>query len=141
MPGRLPKEDARLALIGASYHLHQLEAQFSSGLSDDEQVMLFHWHLRGFFWEVVAVRDSMRHEPKTNSAIWAALRALEGAQWFQEVNKYRNFAHESFHVVEVVHLATGRARAFQMQLKPGDGLRHLRDYWNEMEQFFKAIYP
>ncbi len=60
MPGRGAKDDARLALTGASYHLHQLKTQLEMGLSENNQVMLFHWHLRDFFWELVAVKRTLR---------------------------------------------------------------------------------
>jgi hypothetical protein len=138
MPGRTAKEDAQLALIGADYHLQQLKTQLESGLSDNDQIMLFHWHLRGFFWELVAVRDSVRRDAKTDKAIQKALQALEAAKWFREVNEYRNFAHQSFHIVEVLFVAN-RARYFQMRLRDGDGLSHLTEYLNEMRKFFKII--
>jgi hypothetical protein len=142
MPGRTAKDDAWLALKGASYHLYQLKEQFESGLLDDNQVMLFHWHLRSFFWELVAVRDSLRRDMKAASTLETALQALDNTTWFREVNEYRNFAHQSFHIVEVARRnATNRAVAFQMQLRTGDGLSHLKDYWSEMETFFKTIYP
>jgi hypothetical protein len=142
MPGRTAKDDARLALTGASYHLNQVKTQFETGLSDDKQVMLFHWDLRAFFWELVAVRDSVRREARANTQVLAALTSLEGAPWFEEVNEYRNFAHQSFHIVEVaIQSATGRALAFQMQRRPSDGFTHLTNYWNEMDKFLKTACP
>src|ERR1035437_4481572 len=87
MPGRTAKDDAWLALKGASYHLFQLKVQFESGLLDDNQVMLFHWHLRSFFWELVAARDSLRRDMKAASTLETALQALDNTTWFKEVNE------------------------------------------------------
>jgi hypothetical protein len=78
-------------LTGASYHLHQLKALFQDCFSDNQQMMIFHWCLRSFFWELVAVRHSVRREPKTDTSIWMALNALKAAPWFSEINEYRNF--------------------------------------------------
>jgi hypothetical protein len=141
MPGRAAKDDARLALIGATYHLSQLRKQVEAGLSDSKQQMLFHWHLRAFFWELVAVRDSLKQESKTSPEIKAALDALEESQWFQEVNDYRNFAHQSFHIVEVaIQTTTNRAMFIQIHGRDGDAMPHLNGYCEKMKAFLKALY-
>ena len=116
MPGRLAKEDAFLALRGASYHLWQVRHQFGKGLASNDQVELFHWHLRGFFWEMEAARDSLNREAKTDPMIKAAVDILNDQQWFKEAVAYRNFVHESFHVAEVaIPVKTGKAPAFQLR--------------------------
>ena len=140
MPGRTAKDDARLALKGASYHLYQVKEQFAAGLLNDDQIMLFHWHLRAFFWELVATRDSLRRDPRARSSLLGELKALEDATWFKEVKEYRDFAHQSFQIVEVAkQRPTNRAVAMQMQLRPGDALSHLNEYWSEMDKVLKGF--
>jgi len=99
-------------------------------------VELFHWHLRSFFWEMVAVRDSLRREANTDSKIKATVESLNNQQWFKEVLAYRNFTHVSFHVVErFFSHETGKALVFQLQrailsqTRMGDGMALMKDYW------------
>ncbi|MGD0014437.1 MAG: hypothetical protein ABSD56_08450 [Bryobacteraceae bacterium] len=148
MPECSAKDDSWLALRGAFYHLWQVTHQFKKGLASNDKVELFHWHLRSFFWEMVAVRDSLKRAARTDRRIEEALHNLDDQQWFQEVSAYRNFAHESFHVVEAaVSARTGRAVVFQLQCAiqsqtyMADGLALLRDYWKKMERFLKALFP
>jgi hypothetical protein len=140
MPGRPARADAFLALNGASYHLTQLRDRFLEGLSNNNQIALFHWHLRGFFWELIAVRDAMRRDRRTDGNVENQLTSMESSDWFREVKAYRNFAHQSFHLVEVA-VRDGHAIAFQMQLRDGDGLPYLQMYWNNMRATLMAAYP
>jgi len=152
MPGRTAKDDAFLALRGASYHLYQLREQFNLGLLTNDQHCLFHWHLRGFFWELVAVRDSLNKGTK-DATIKTAVDALNAAPWFQEISAYRSFAHQSFHVVQVSAPVvdrqtgkTGKADVFMLQRTglnhsaPADGRQQLQSYWDAMERFLKGIF-
>src|SRR5215472_9921557 len=102
LSGRPAMEDAFLALRAARYHLWNVERQLRAGLSNDEQVSFFHFHLRGFFWEMTAARDSIRRDAKKDGRIRSELDALDESDWFSEVSLYRNFAHQSFHIVEAV---------------------------------------
>src|SRR5665213_567744 len=106
--GRTPKQDAVLALRGTSYHLAQVIEQFNKGLTADDQTSLFHWHLHGFFWELVAVRDTLQRAAGADPAIAAALAELHQSNWFKEVLEYRNFAHQSFQVGRSSSLACDR---------------------------------
>jgi hypothetical protein len=60
MPQRDPREDARAAFSGALYHLEQVKAQVAANLPNQKSVNVMHWHLRAFFWELVAVRVSLK---------------------------------------------------------------------------------
>jgi hypothetical protein len=148
MPRQKARDDAFLALQGASYHMYQMNEQFGHGLVTDEQQKLFHWHLRAFFWELIAVRDSLNREAPNDPVIDAAIKSLNAEQWFQEVTAYRNFAHQSFHVVEyVVPVKTGKAIAYQLQgtgpnhKYSADGPGQIRRYWDEMEKFLTGVFP
>lgn len=112
------------------------------------QISLFHWHLRSFFWELAAVRDSPQRAAGADPALAAALAVLHESDWFFEVLAYRNFAHQSFQVVQVVaSRATGKVVAFQLQVTHDsqewnpEGPGHLRGYWDKMQQFLLELYP
>jgi len=148
LAGRTPKQDAFLALRGASYHLAQVIEQFNKGLTTDDQISLFHWHLRSFFWELAAVRDTLQRAARADPAIAAALAVLHESDWFIEVLAYRNFAHQSFQVVEaLVPRASGKVIAFQLQVTHDsqewnpEGPGHLKSYWDKMQRFLLGLYP
>ena len=82
----------------------------------------------------------MRRDRRTDPNVENQLGSMESNDWFREVVEYRNFAHQSFHVVEVA-FRDGRALAFQMQLRDGEGLPQLQMYWNNMRATLMAAYP
>ncbi len=136
---------AHSAFSGASYHLDQIReiiqkpgmqtmpSDYRDNPSLDKELKrqlqvdanLFFWHLRAFFWELVASFDTMlqwanqRYEleipehdvrwttirQKANSstrdptewrAKYIALSNAWNSAWYFEVRNYRNFAHRAF---------------------------------------------
>jgi hypothetical protein len=73
----------------------------------NQAIELSHWHLRAFWGELVAARDAARRSPHPEKKREA--NALDDQAWFQEVNAYRNFAHQSYHLVEVL-FSEGKVR-------------------------------
>jgi hypothetical protein len=113
--GQGVENDARAALDGARYHLDQIRTLWDAGFPDS-LTNPFHFHLRCFFWELYAARDCLEDGGRNTPRLCEAARALWDAQWFKEVAAYRNFAHRSFHVVEVVAPTSGgRPLGFQLQ--------------------------
>ena len=144
-PRRTAYDDIHTAIRGASYHLNQLNKTMKRvtvlpdrrGLKLDH-VELFHWHLRAFFWELVAIRDILR---RPRNPIPTLSQTLETQPWFIEVNTYRNFTHESLHVVEII---IGESGPIGFQLQPAisgqhyeDGAAQLNRYWNNMKTFIE----
>jgi len=137
-------ELAHAAFMGANYHLEKIKKLINSpGMQTildkniDEptkkklqnDVYLFHWHLRAFFWEMVATFDTILHwvnqkyklglkegEVKwvnihnmvnkfnINQSEWknkyTLLENAWNSEWYYEVRKYRNFAHRAFLFVQ-----------------------------------------
>jgi hypothetical protein len=116
---------ARAALQGAQYHLQQLGLLIDEGLPVTASKR-FHFHLRAFFWELVATFDSMlqwvnqarRLGLKERDVCWQsvreaadqadlqsseleALRVAFDSEWFFEARQYRNFSHRAFQFVQV----------------------------------------
>lgn len=133
---------AQSAFIGAAYHLERIKELVNSpclqtmwrddaGIDEATKKSLqadvnrFHWHIRAFFWELVASFDTMlqwvnqRYElgvpedkvkwstihdkagkAKTNQTEWdkkhALLESSWNCTWHYEVRQYRNFAHRAF---------------------------------------------
>jgi hypothetical protein len=85
-----PKSDAHIALNGARYHLQSLKAEIAAGLVSNNSVARFHWHLRGFFWELVAMRDALRRSKDT--AVKAVEDSITNSRWYAEIDAYRNGA-------------------------------------------------
>jgi hypothetical protein len=137
---------AHTAFIGAKYHLDkiielsanpciQTNWQYENNLDDRKKEKLqadlnqFFWHIRGFFWELVASFDTIlqwvnqKYElgEKEDKVRWDNINTgnckskelqaewekkheiLEDAwqsEWYYEVNKYRNFSHRAFLYVQ-----------------------------------------
>lgn len=139
-----------VAMRGASFHLYQLNHWFKrmtfdplTGKLREKEVELFHWHLRAFFWELVAARDVLK---RGSIIIQKSAKALDDTRWFQEVNEYRNFTHESIHVIEVIigedkPLAFQLQPAFRDQALQNDGAAQLAHYWEEMSTFLRNHFP
>ena len=103
LPDRTARDDAYASLDGARYHLNQIRHLTEVlGLRTGEHQNMFHWHLRALFWELVAVRDSIEVAEDRYRQAADTLTKLENAEWFKEVNCYRNTAHQSFHVVQAM---------------------------------------
>lgn len=149
-PRRTAYADIHTAVRGASYHFHQLKRAMKdmTPLADAHglrlaEVELFHWHLRAFFWELVAVRDILR---RPRNPLPDASQELENERWFIEVNAYRNHTHESLHHVEVL---IGSDGPITVQLQPAvsgqpyeaDGLLQLERYWKSMAGFVEKHFP
>lgn len=123
---------------GATYHQHKVHQLLNSpglqtmwqedkGLDTknqqrmQDQINVFHWHIRAFFWELDAAFDTMLvwcnqkyqlniaeknvtwKEVSTRSsaqADWlqklAILQTAYDSEWFYEVRQYRNFAHRAY---------------------------------------------
>lgn len=142
-PRRTAYDDIRTALRGASYHLHQLKTAMTSmrPLTDAqglrlEEVELFHWHLRAFFWELVAVRDVLK---RSRSPLPDLAGKLDNERWFIEVTAYRNFTHKSLHIVEIMMVDNN---PLAIQIQPAlegqsheDGIPQLERYWQNMNRF------
>ena len=138
------EESALTSFNGAHYHLDALRSLLGkpalqilwkddSKISPDEhsslqaQVNEFHWHIRGFFWELVSAFDAMLHWSNTrfglqlreqdvrwkkvalasatiDADVWAqkkmTLQSAWESNWFFEVRQYRNFAHRSFLILQ-----------------------------------------
>jgi len=137
---------AKCCLIGAKYHLEKIielhnqigmQTLNNSDLPIDKQkqesiqieINQLHWHIRAFFWELVASFDTIlqwvnqeyelgiherkvnwceikKHNSKNNllQADWSRKKSiLEKAwesEWFYEVRLYRNFAHRAFQFIQ-----------------------------------------
>ena len=133
---------AHSAFIGAAYHLGRIKKLASSPCmqtmwKDDDSlenatkkrlqadVDQFHWHVRAFFWELVASFDTMLQwvnqrfelsvpedkvrwstihekaaEARKDQAEWnkkhALLESAWDSAWYYEIRQYRNFAHRAF---------------------------------------------
>ena len=139
----MPLDDlANMAFIGAVYHLGRIkklaispciQTMWQNDDTIDEAtkkrfqagVNQFHWHVRAYFWELVASFDTMLqwvnqryalsvpedkvtwvtiHKKATMAKVdqteWSKKHtSLENAwdsTWFYEIRQYRNFAHRAF---------------------------------------------
>jgi hypothetical protein len=132
------RSNAGSALLGARYHLEEAGRlaqtrgvetlwQQESGLDSETRRQLqhdvnrFHWHVRAFFWELVATYDTLLHwanqmldlgisEHKVSRDEVMAQAEKQGkyspelqeltkvyeSEWYFEVRQYRNFAHRAF---------------------------------------------
>src|SRR5262245_46956187 len=72
--------DAPAALQGAHYHLQQLRRFISDGLPQTA-VNPFHFHLRAFFWELVATFDSMLQWVNQAQQLRFRVAPREARQW------------------------------------------------------------
>lgn len=146
-PGRTAVEDAKLAWAGALYHYQAIEDVLKESLPDDGAVRRFHWHLRGFFWELLSVRDSLAAGKKDDPKLEKIVEDLNDEQWFKEVSLYRNFAHQSFHVVEAwrenkpdgkLHFVTFQ-KTGPLDGGPPDGKLRLERYLVAMQTVVKGL--
>jgi len=145
-------KSAHSAFVGAKYHISKIEemmhrpgmqsmisdymndADIEENLKREMQcdVNIFFWHLRAFFWELVATFDTMlqwaneryglgiaeekvRWETIRQNASratkdpgewgnrYASLENVWNSAWYFEVRNYRNFAHRAFLFVESAH--------------------------------------
>lgn len=130
----------RGALIGSSYHFERLKEYMNRpGMQEawdlvgeidpqrrkllQDDINMFNWHLRSFFWELIATFDTLLQwankkfelgvnekdvcwkNIKQNSndnqtddwkRIYQLLKNAWDSDWLFEVNGYRNFAHRNF---------------------------------------------
>lgn len=137
---------AKCCLLGAQYHLEkiiELHNQFGMQTLNDSdfpidkqkqesaqiKINQFHWHIRAFFWELVASFDTILqwvnqeyelslHEKDVNwckikkrnsknnlfQVDWLKKRSILKKEWhsdwFYEMRLYRNFAHRSFQFIQ-----------------------------------------
>lgn len=145
----------RVSLDGASYHfdclneymsrpgMQQAWDQFREAnpqLQDD--INKFYWHLRGFFWELIATFDTLlqwanysyklisnekdvtwknikQNANKNRTDQWKqtyeSLNDIHESEWFFEVNAYRNFSHRN-HLSSLS--AHNEARMLHLSLLP-----------------------
>lgn len=132
-------ELAHSAFIGAAYHLARIKELIASpciqtmwkedtDLDDTTKreyqtgINQFHWHMRAFFWELVASFDTMLqwanqkyglgvdehkvewekiHGKASKDQIeWnakdALLESIWNSEWYYEIRMYRNFSHRGF---------------------------------------------
>jgi hypothetical protein len=134
------REDAHAALRAAGYHLQHTKFRTKKrDLRVPREAHLFHVHLRGFFWELVAVRDILRADRKSGKRVNCAYEAVNGSPWYAEVDDLRNLAHLTFHVVEAAYSSeTGKLTAWMINpVRPNGrqvGLRELKEYLAEMRK-------
>lgn len=96
--------NARAALSGAEYHLGQIRDQASRMQkvpSYQANAGILHWHLRAFFWELVASMETtrlalQRVSGSRRSSELAELDRTLDEDWWKEVEEWRNFAHRAF---------------------------------------------
>lgn len=153
-PGASGLRDARLAVKGASYHLYQLDMRFKEGLSAPAEFEIFHWHVRAFFWELIAVRDVIHRAYGSDKTVKASLQQLNGEDWFAEVESYRNFAHQAFLDVRFLQPIVTNKDGQKVpgnpkytlfpSARPGqqwnsEGVEQLRQYWQAMHNWLEAI--
>jgi hypothetical protein len=150
------REHTVVALEGAAYHLDRIRRLLASQALQtnwrndpnlevarqralNAQQSHFCWHLRAFFWELVATFDTMlqwanrsfdlgllesqvrwsdiqnRSSP-TRPTEWATtrqdLQTLYESELFWEITQYRNFAHRAFTLVHSGLPVEGRGVAF-----------------------------
>ena len=134
---------ASLAFGGARFHLKKIKERVNSPAvqtiwSNDKNldetarrklqadINIFHWHLRAYFWELIAAFDTMLQwanqrykfglsevevrwkkipkQARKYQAEWdqkyALLEETWNSSWFYEVRMYRNFAHRAFQFVQ-----------------------------------------
>jgi len=109
---------ARAALAGARYHLARIQREISTMRrtpgSHNANVNTLHWHLRAFFWELVATMETTtwvvspdRRFP-TRSPEGSELEQAKESGWWQEVEELRNLAHRAFLFLQAEVHADGR---------------------------------
>jgi hypothetical protein len=171
------------AFSGAKYHLNKIRENLHSptiqtylawksgeGLDLATQKQLEHfdnefgWHLRAFFWEMVATFETMQNCAKQRSkkankdqAEWykksALLESAWQSEWYFEIEQYRNFAHQAFLFVQCDYSEHKEANAVKYKLnitsllpaREGqqqcmDILEHLSSYWEKMRDLGANIF-
>lgn len=168
----VPAQDVRgmmcMGLEGARYHFYQIQAALKSPgvatgwtaksvIDEQERVQLqrdinrFHWHLRAFFWELVAEMDLLRVVVKKSpmsdrTKLMEDLRRAYDAAWFAEVRTYRNFAHQSLLFVQCSYKGPPPGElefayllpAIEGQSPTYDLLAQLSGYLEKMERLLKT---
>lgn len=124
VPAMNLEEDAQGALHAARYHLEKIrylvkqpgiQTMWKEDKDLDQmtrrrlqrQVNIFHFHVRAFFWELVATMDIMVERAKRKSGrgkwkkVFPVLETARNSEWFYEVDRYRNFLHRAFHFIQM----------------------------------------
>jgi hypothetical protein len=160
------KQMVKAALWNVDYHLDVLttltNARGLSTLWEDDptldaatknilqgEVSRFHAHLRGFFWELVAAYEAMcvwAKNPRRPELV-AHLENAKQADWYLDLESYRNFAHKCFLVAEGSYRTRDGARGDvpimlvaprrdRMQTPVPDGLTKYKD---SMQALFEKL--
>jgi hypothetical protein len=155
-----------MGLDGARYHFGKIQEILrapglaacwtQNSVTDVERVQLqhdinrFHWHLRAFFWELVAEMDLLRalirqHPKRVTAQLTNDWQRAYDAQWFREIRTYRNFAHQSALFVQGLYggpsnelQAASLLPAVKGQDPCYDLVTQLSDYLGKMEKLLKT---
>jgi hypothetical protein len=136
-------EHARAALAGAEYHYRRV-ARICEGWSrtpgsDRANPNELHWHLRAFFWELVAVLDTLKAIPSLNAGKRRVIVDAKASDWYAEVDEWRNFAHRAFLFVQGEFGIGGTLTLLFLPALTQGGSQHqiperLDYYWKRMEE-------
>jgi hypothetical protein len=99
---------ARAALAGVQYHLERVKELVMTWRltpnSEQANVNILHWHLRAFFWELHAAMETtwvtLRCSKSKTTSQCAELKRVKREEWWEELTKWRNFAHRAFLFVQ-----------------------------------------
>jgi hypothetical protein len=149
---------ARAALAGARYHLARVQELVSiwrrTPGSDKADGGILHWHLRAFFWELVAAMETSRlallprrsRSKTTSSRELAGLEQATHEEWWGEVQEWRNFAHRAFLFVQGEFHPDGTLNFLFLPPLVASGPQHmvpdrLEYYLGEMRQLQERVLP
>jgi hypothetical protein len=84
-------------------------------------------------------------ERRSDAKVGSALTTAEASPWFAEVVVYRNFAHESFHIIQgLVPKGSTKAIAFSLEPTARGGqqrfFHHLEDYLKQAKLLVQQAY-
>jgi len=97
-----PIADAKLAFEGAVFHFGKLEALVATASADVATLNQIHWHVRGFFWELCAVKDSLQTaKGPAHADLRTYAESASGEPWIEQVRAYRNHLHQSVYMLEI----------------------------------------
>lgn len=174
------RNNAGSALYGARYHFEMaqqlvqsrgMQTQWQEDRTLDEltrakrqhEMNRFHWHLRAFFWELVATFDTVLHwvnqtlglgikehkvewneieaEAKKQTK-WSAqldtLKRVYECEWYFEVRQYRNFAHRAFLFVQGEYDADNKLKVLWL-LPAREGQRENYDALEQLSSYLDEM--
>lgn len=138
------REDAHTAVAGAKYHLGVMEEILGcKNWRSEGNVNRLHWHLRAFFWELVAAMDTTRMAIKKDAGSpeylqhSKVLQAGRKSDWYAEIDGYRNLAHQAFPIIQAEYRPDGSLVTMVLPPLQKGGPQYqipnrLRDYYELM---------